>query len=1361
MHQENLSGLRFCAIALCATTAAFGLVASANAQITPDDTLGEERSRVTPGVEVRGGAADLIDGGASRGSNLFHSFSEFNVNDGQRVYFANPIGIENILGRVTGSDISDIMGTLGVDGAANLFLLNPNGFVFGPNAQLDIRGSFLATTADGFSFANGTQFSATDPQAPPLLTMSVPIGLQYGSGTPQPLTSEANLTVGRDLVFSAGSVTSNGTLSAPTGQIGLEAVTGDLRVRNLTAQEATLAAVNNIVLEESQLRTTGDLRLAAGNTVFVRDSVANPFLTLVGGDLYLRGEQGIDILALNHPETPFQVAGDLTLVSDGNVSGDAHYYTGGNFSILTLSGDPGTFVSLYDPIISAQGDVSFGTYTGAALKVEARGSIDVTGDVTITGPDTALDSPTSNGLGEAVVVALDGTFQSAQLGTAGQAVSAAQLNTFLGLPLGGDAFEGSVARTTFTAQNGDALQLGWNFLTNEDINSPFNDYSFVILSGPGITGDGYSLLADTSTPGLTTSAEVGFANETGQRSFTSSSLLSTGLSSGSYTVSLGVVDAGDGVADSQLRILNASLVNSNPQIGTRPLQIDFGDPDISILLNNPALILRAGVSTLLNAPSTLPRGEGGATFAEPNVPLPSPANISVTGNIDTSGVTTAPNGGPVIMSAPGNITISNAIINTSGNGAGNGNGGNISLNAGDDNPSNGLGGIQLNGSSFSTGTDGDGNAGSVRLIAEGLISLRAGDINTTVGSFSSPGNGSAGAVFIESRGLSGGQAIEFVDTSIDVASFVNNGRTGSVTILAPNGGDISLEGRDFRPTIFTDTYAIDERLVGQTTGGDIRIEGGDLTISNYTFNSEVRGRGNGGGIVLSGNGTVSISGGSNIFTDVRVPNVQVPDDSTPDPTDSTGVAPGIGGNISISGNAISITGNGTRISTDTRSSNATEAGGRIELNARNTNVNNIGILVSDRAFISAETSGQATGGSINLNAGVGIIRFDDGTASVQTSGAGNGGELTLTAGTIELRNGARIQAQTEDTGAAGDVTLTATQRVSLSGSSNEIAENTRGLFSGIETSSINSNSGRGGDISINVRNEAGTGLLELNGRSYLNASTNSTNPGGDITLRVDELSIQGGSQVLTLATGTGPSSGSAGLIQVDATRSVMINGSGIRNATIEPDAFAEVTLLPLVGTDRPVAGEQALVTNNPFYANPSRRSTGQPPGFDYYAFSITTPGSRGIFDIDTATFDPATTFDTVLDLFNQNTGALLASNDNSDPSLGEGGSSSSLDSYIEYTFDARGRYVIGVGQFDLDGNLAAGDYNLRISLENQGPVTFDAETLNPNNGLNSGLFAETRSSGAIGNVQISTPSLTVSNGARISTTATAQATNSC
>ncbi|GET44501.1 filamentous hemagglutinin outer membrane protein [Microseira wollei NIES-4236] len=200
------------------------------AQITPDGTLGTESTIVTPINQLR----DQIEGGAIRGANLFHSFREFNIGAGRQVYFANPTGIENILTRVTGSTRSEILGTLGVLGNANIFLINPNGIVFGSNARLDLRGSFLASTASSFKFADGIEFSATNPQAPPLLTINVPMGLQFGVGagaiaTNVNLTPDAvslNVDPGRTLALVGGDLRLEGgsTLQAPGGRIELGSV---------------------------------------------------------------------------------------------------------------------------------------------------------------------------------------------------------------------------------------------------------------------------------------------------------------------------------------------------------------------------------------------------------------------------------------------------------------------------------------------------------------------------------------------------------------------------------------------------------------------------------------------------------------------------------------------------------------------------------------------------------------------------------------------------------------------------------------------------------------------------------------------------------------------------------------------------------------------------------------------------------------------------------------------------------------------------------------------------------------------------------------------------------------------------------
>ncbi|MCX7595614.1 MAG: filamentous hemagglutinin N-terminal domain-containing protein, partial [Fischerella sp.] len=205
----------------------------ATAQITPDNSLGSENSVVSPDV-IDGIPSDRISGGAIRGSNLFHSFQEFNVSEGRGAFFSNPNGIANILTRVTGGNPSNILGTLRVLGNANLYLINPKGIFFGPNASLNLGGSFFATTADSLVFDNNFEFSATNTEAPPLLTVNIPIGLRFRDNPGDIATNRSvasdgtvfrssfQMQPGKTLTLVGGNVSlDGGVLLAPEGRVEL------------------------------------------------------------------------------------------------------------------------------------------------------------------------------------------------------------------------------------------------------------------------------------------------------------------------------------------------------------------------------------------------------------------------------------------------------------------------------------------------------------------------------------------------------------------------------------------------------------------------------------------------------------------------------------------------------------------------------------------------------------------------------------------------------------------------------------------------------------------------------------------------------------------------------------------------------------------------------------------------------------------------------------------------------------------------------------------------------------------------------------------------------------------------------------
>ncbi|MEG5043429.1 two-partner secretion domain-containing protein [Microcoleus sp. B4-C1] len=193
------------------------------AQIIPDSSLGAESSRTVPDT-INNLPSDRIEGGATRGVNLFHSLREFNIREGRGAYFANPNGIANIFTRVTGGNPSNILGTLGVLGNGNLFLINPKGIVFGPNARLDLRGSFIGSTGSGVLFDNGFEFSAANSNAVPLLAINIPVGLSFRENPGTIVNSSSVSQVIEGTTIPVG-------LAVPPGQT-LALVGGDLIFNN-------------------------------------------------------------------------------------------------------------------------------------------------------------------------------------------------------------------------------------------------------------------------------------------------------------------------------------------------------------------------------------------------------------------------------------------------------------------------------------------------------------------------------------------------------------------------------------------------------------------------------------------------------------------------------------------------------------------------------------------------------------------------------------------------------------------------------------------------------------------------------------------------------------------------------------------------------------------------------------------------------------------------------------------------------------------------------------------------------------------------------------------------------------------------
>jgi filamentous hemagglutinin family protein len=263
------------------------------AQIAPDRTLGTESSVINPNLKIKGFPSDQIEGGATRGTNLFHSFEEFSVREGQGAYFVNPEGIERILSRVTGNSVSQIKGKLGVLGNADLFLINPNGIVFGPNATLDLKGSFLATTGNSLSFEDGTKFSATETSVPSLLTISIPAGLQFRETTGSILNQSQGLGLqvqpGKTLALIGGDINiQGGNIVAPRANIELGSVAG-------TGQVHLQKIDSGWALSYKDVQNFQDIELIQSSTPIIKRTRLNTISPdgIGGGSIHVQGRRVI------------------------------------------------------------------------------------------------------------------------------------------------------------------------------------------------------------------------------------------------------------------------------------------------------------------------------------------------------------------------------------------------------------------------------------------------------------------------------------------------------------------------------------------------------------------------------------------------------------------------------------------------------------------------------------------------------------------------------------------------------------------------------------------------------------------------------------------------------------------------------------------------------------------------------------------------------------------------------------------------------------------------------------------------------------------------------------------------------------
>ncbi|HEY9603978.1 MAG TPA: filamentous hemagglutinin N-terminal domain-containing protein [Allocoleopsis sp.] len=994
-------------------------LAPARAQIVPDNTL-PVNSRVIPGCTVC-----TIDGGTQRGVNLFHSFSEFSVPTGGEAFFNNALPIQNIFSRVTGNSISNIDGLLRTNGAASLFFLNPNGVIFGQNARLEIGGSFFATTANSFKFPDGSEFSATNPQAPPLLTVNVTPGVQYGTNQPRAtIANSGNLAVGQDLTFAAG---------------------------NLDLQ--------------GQLVAGRDLTLQAQDTVKVRDSSTSPFIASSGGTLLVQGNQGVDIFALNHPDSGLFSGGNMVLRSANTVGGDAHYWSGGSFRIEKLDGSLGDLYSSYDPIIRSLGDVSFDAYQGTSLHILAGGEVNI-GTIVITGAETGAAGvdylqqtvPLSNGK----EVSINGRLQPTLDIRAGVSPAFIGVPGVTGFDPATDGLFGQGSLTDVpTSANitiGDVVisPNGLVFITNQYKQNPALPGGDINVTGAGLIGDGIiatglggngsSVILDSrrniaiTNSGIDSASNAGnagditlLANETVslKNSFVSSDTLGAGQG-GDINIQTRQLQVTDGAVVSATTfgegkggnlIVNASQgvqvmgTSTDGQFVSGLLAQTQGKGDGgNVQITTSSLLLKDGAQAGV---STFAEGNAGSLIvnASQGVQL---IGIAANGQFPSglvAGTQGTGDGGNIQITTPQLLVTDGAVVDATT--LGDGNGGSLMINASeavqvmgttaDDQFASGLGALTLgkgkggnveittplllvtDGAAVNVSTEGEGKGGRLLVNASKVVQL----IGTTA-----DGQGSSG-LFALTKGKGDGGNVEITTPLL----LVTDGAAVNVSTESEGkGGRLLVNASELVQLIGTSADGeVPSGLFAQTDGsgdgGSVEITTPRLLVTDgAAASASTFDEGKGGSLIvnaseqvrLSGTGGLSVkatAGGTAGDLTVNTNEMSVTDGAQVTVSSPQGQA----GNLNISANSLTL--NRGTLSAETAKSYAAEGGANITLSGLDL------LRMDNESLISASALNNANGGNVTIDSTFIVAApptGPNGSDIIANAEQGNGGRVNIT-----------------------------------------------------------------------------------------------------------------------------------------------------------------------------------------------------------------------------------------------------------------------------------------------------------------------------------------------------------------------------
>jgi filamentous hemagglutinin family protein len=383
----------------------FILIGSASAQIRTDGSFGPARNLIGPSFAI---GADL---GRQLDHNLFHSFSTFNVGQGETAKFTGPSSISNVIARVTGGSASNVNGQIASTiPKADLFLINPAGWVFGRTATLNVQGSVHVSTADVVRFADGTVMSTASPGSSSL-TVAPPTAFGFLGMNPGGISINGSALApgaGKDLSLVGGPVSiKNAAVEATAGKVRIVSTAGpgDVSLQHGSRSGASAKAFGPVTISGTSIRVFnasggqargglrvkgGTVTIANGSTLIAGNSTSAsyPTVSVRGDDVALTGSQLGSAAVGSGNGGAIQVKANRSVSIGPDQAGNSSILSGASAASAT-SGS--VSIASGDTILVQPGSkIGSGTFNGLA-----PGQINLQAPhISINGPDTGVLSST-------------------------------------------------------------------------------------------------------------------------------------------------------------------------------------------------------------------------------------------------------------------------------------------------------------------------------------------------------------------------------------------------------------------------------------------------------------------------------------------------------------------------------------------------------------------------------------------------------------------------------------------------------------------------------------------------------------------------------------------------------------------------------------------------------------------------------------------------------------------------------------------------------------------------------------------------------------------------------------------------------